>query len=172
MRASSAFIAAVSILLCALCGCAGYRLGPTNALEAGAKSVQITPFLNHSTEPGLADEVTSVVRKSVQRDGTYRLATRGESDLVVTGVIKSYQRRELSLSRDELRNVRDYQVVITAQIVIRERATGKVLMDRDVNGDAVLRVGADLGASERQLAPQLADDLAKRILALLVDGSW
>ena len=171
-RQASTFIAAVCIALCALCGCAGYRLGPTNALEAGAKSVQITPFLNHSPEPGLADEVTAAVRKSVQRDGTFRLATRGDSDLVVTGVINSYQRREISLSREELRTVRDYQVVITAQVVIRERATGKVLLDRAVNGDAVLRVGADLGASERQLVPQLADDLAKRITGLLVDGSW
>jgi hypothetical protein len=172
MRSGITFLAAACIALSALCGCGGYRFGPTNSLAAGAKSVQITPFLNHSTEPGLADEVTSAVRKSVQRDGTYRLATRGESDLVMTGVINSYQRREMSLSRDELRTVRDYQVVLTAQVVIRERATGKILVDRAVNGDAVLRVGADLGASERQLVPQLADDLAKRIIGLLVDGGW
>src|ERR1700754_2437303 len=91
-----------------LCGCAGYRLGPTGGQEAGAKSVQITPFVNNSTEPGLADEVTSALRKAVQHDGTFKLATHGNSDLILTGVITDYHRRELSLLRDDLRTVRDY----------------------------------------------------------------
>lgn len=155
-----------------LCGCAGYRLGPTNGQPAGGKSVQITPFVNHSMEPGLADEVTSALRKAVQRDGTFRLATHGDSDLIVTGVITDYRRRELSLLRDDLRTVRDYQLTLVAQVTIRERASHRVLLDRTLNGGALLRVGDDFVSSERQAAPQLAQDLARQIKDLLVDGEW
>ena len=37
-----------SLLL--LSGCAGYRLGPTNGLAAGDKSVQYVPFVNRTIE--------------------------------------------------------------------------------------------------------------------------
>ena len=39
-------------------GCAGYRLGPTNGLAAGEKSIQIIPFANQTMEPRLGDAVT------------------------------------------------------------------------------------------------------------------
>lgn len=156
----------------ALCGCAGYRLGPTNGQKAGEKSVQITPFVNNSPEPGLADEVTSAVRKAVQRDGTFKLATHGDSDLIVTGSITDYHRRELSLLRDDLRTVRDYQITVIAQVTIRERASNRLILERTINGGTLLRVGDDFGSSERQAAPQLAQDLARQVKDLLVDGGW
>lgn len=159
-------------LLLSLCGCAGYQLGPTNVQQVGGKSVQITPFLNQSPEPGLADEVTSALRKAVQRDGTFKLATKGDSDLIVTGTITEYRRRELSLLRDDLRTVRDYQITLVAQVTIRERASNRVLTDRVVNGTTLLRVGDDFVSSERQASPQLARELARQITDLLVDGEW
>src|SRR5215469_11489417 len=70
-----------------LSGCAGYQLGPTNGLEAGQKTIQITPFLNHTLEPRLGDAVTTALRLRIQRDGTYRLASHGGADIIVTGVL-------------------------------------------------------------------------------------
>src|SRR3982751_5463950 len=73
-------------------GCAGYSLGPTNGVAARAKSVQITPFPNETLEPRLTDAVTAQLHKQFQRDGTYQLATRDPGDIVVSGVIKLYER--------------------------------------------------------------------------------
>jgi hypothetical protein len=162
----------VLLLLVSLAGCAGYRLGPTNGTESGTRSVQVLPFVNESAEPGLADEVTTAVRKSVQRDGTFKLASRSEADLIVSGVLSDFRRRELSLSRNDLRTVSDYQVAVTAKVTIRERATGKVVSERTITGGALLRVGDDLVSSERQALPQIARDLARQITGQLVDGSW
>jgi len=169
MRIILAGTFAIALLLC---GCAGYRLGPTGGQTAGARSVQITPFLNHSLEPGLADELTESVRKSVQQDGTFRLATHGDSDLILEGVIINYRRREVSLSDDDVRTVQDYQVSMGVQVSIRERYTGRVVADREVRGSTLLRVGDNLASAERQAAPVLAKDLARQITALLVDGAW
>jgi hypothetical protein len=156
----------------ALSGCAGYRLGPANGLAAGEKTVQITPFTNRTLEPRLGDAVTAALRKQVQRDGTYRLATRETGDIVVSGVVTRYYRQELSFVPNDIATARDYRVRLTAQVTARERGTGKVLLDQPVTGYTLTRVGPDLASTERQALPLLAEDLAKRVVALLADGGW
>lgn len=153
-------------------GCGGYHLGPTNGQTVGEKSVEITPFLDHTPELGLANEVTAALRKYVQRDGTYRLATHKDGDLIVSGVVTTYHRRAMSLLSSDLRTVTDYQLTITAQVTVRERATGRVVWERPIKGQTVLRVGSDFDSSERQSAPLLAQDLAQKVHFQLVDESW
>src|ERR1700722_20934102 len=80
-----------------LAGCAGYRLGPTNGEPAGTRSIQVNPFANKTLEPGLVDYVTSSLRKDLQRDGTFRLDTQQEGDIVLSGVITAYSRSALSV---------------------------------------------------------------------------
>jgi len=169
------FVAPIVLGLLALfilAGCAGYRLGPVNGEVAGEKSVQITPFSNKTLEPRLADAVTSQMRKELQRDGTYKLATHDDGDIIVTGVITHYTRHELSFVPHDLVTVRDFRVTMTAQVTARERSTGKILIDQPVSGYTLVRVGSDLTSSERQALPLLASDLAKHVTALLAEGSW
>lgn len=156
----------------ALAGCAGYRLGPSNGLEAGAKSVEIAPFANHTLQPRLTDAVTTQMRKELQRDGTYRLATHGGADIVVTGTLTVYQRLVVTFAPQDVLTVQDYRLSLTAEVTARERSTGKILLERPVTGFTLIRVGADLSSAERQAMPLLAQDLAKNVTALLAEGSW
>jgi hypothetical protein len=156
----------------ALSGCAGYHLGPTNGLAAGEKSIQITPFSNKTLVARLGDAVTSALHKSLQHDGTYRLATHDDGDIIVSGVITRYQRYELSFVPSDVLTVRDYRVELTAQVTARDRSTGKIILDKTVSGYALMRVGSDMTSDERQVLPVLADNFAKNATALLVDGSW
>jgi hypothetical protein len=153
-----------------LCGCAGYTLGPGNGLAARDKSIRIAPFANQTLEPRLGDAVMSALRKHLQRDGTYRLSTRGSADIVVSGVISDYSRHELSLLPNDVLTVNDYRVNVTAQVTVRDAGTGRVLLDQPVKGYTLVRVGTDLTSAERQAMPLLAEDLAKNVTALLVDG--
>ena len=153
-------------------GCAGYRLGPTSGLAAGDKSVQIAPFLNRTLEPRLSDALALQLRKQLQRDGTYRLASHDDGDVIVTGTIVRYDRLELSFQPSDVLTVRDYRLRMTAHVTARERASGKMLLDQPVTGTTLVRVGNDFASSERQALPLLADDLARNVTALLVDGTW
>jgi len=153
-------------------GCAGYRLGPTGGQVAGEKSVQIVPFVNRTPEPRLADAVTSALRKEIQRDGTFHLATRDAGDIIVSGVLTSYQRHEVSFVPNDIATARDYDVNLTAQITAHERTTGKILFDQPIKSFTLIRVGSDLANTERQALPLLATDLGKRVAALLADGNW
>lgn len=155
-----------------LCGCAGYRMGSTTGFRSGEKSIQITPFQNRTFEPRLTAPVTLALRKSIQRDGTYQLSTRGEPDVIVTGELLEYERDAVSFERRDILTARDFEVRVVAKVTAVERLTGRVLLDREVSGRTTLRSGEDLNQAEFQAVPLLADDLARNITSLLADGTW
>ncbi len=147
-------------------------MGPSNGLTAGERSIQISPFTNQTLEPRVGDALTAALRKQLQRDGTYHLATHDDGDLIVTGTVTQFERTGLSYQSSDVLTLLDYRVTVTAHVTARERGTGKIVLDRDVTGYTLVRPGADLPSAERQALPLLADDLAKNVTALLVDGSW
>jgi Lipopolysaccharide-assembly len=153
-------------------GCAGYRLGPTTGVPAGTRSIQVNLFRNRTLEPRLSEAVGMALRQALQRDGSYRLDTAGDGDIVVSGVITSYDRGALTFQPSDILSVRDYTVRLTARITARDRRSGKVLLDRDVTGRTTIRVGADEASAERQALPVLAEDLARNAASLLADGGW
>lgn len=162
------------LLLCAalLAGCAGYRLGPVNGAVAGEKSIEILPFNNQTLQPRLGDAVTQALRERLQTDGTYHLDTHGAADVVVTGVITRYHRMAVAYLNTDVTTARSYRVDITAHVVARERATGKLLLEKDVTGYTLVTVGTDLASAERQATPLLAEDLAQNISELITEGAW
>ncbi|MGV3755547.1 MAG: LPS assembly lipoprotein LptE [Verrucomicrobiota bacterium] len=155
-----------------LTGCAGYQLGPTNGTTAGARSIEVQFFQNETGEPRLIEAVTQSLRKTLQQDGTYKLDTRGESTVIVTGTLLRYDRGGVTFQPSDIRTVRDYNVTLTARVIARERASGKVLLDKVISGRTTLRAGSDLASAERQSLPNLAEDLSRNITTYLVDGTW
>ena len=139
-----------------LSGCAGYKLGPTNGAVAREKSVQINPFSDQTLQPPVTDAFAQQLRKELQRAATYTPAD--------------------SFSIYDILSVRDSRLVLSARVTARERSTGKVIFERGdsnpVTGYTLIRVGSDLTSAERQAMPLLAQDLARNVTALLVDGSW
>ncbi|HWN93514.1 MAG TPA: LPS assembly lipoprotein LptE [Methylomirabilota bacterium] len=155
-----------------LTGCAGYKLGPSNGLEAGAQSIQINPVVNKTFEPRIAEELNHQLRKQIQRDGTYKLRTRGEGDVVVTATISTYQRfGEAFQPRDTL-TVRDYRIQLVAFVTAYDRISGKNLVNREFIGRTSVRIGSDQASSERQALPLLTEDLARSITSAITDGDW
>lgn len=155
-----------------LAGCAGYHLGPTNGTHSGQRSVQVNSFLNQTIEPRLSDAVTSSLRKNLQREGTYKLNTQNDGDIILTGTILNYDRVQLSSQSTDVLTPRQYRIVLAAQVVARERLSGKVVLNRRVAGQSTTFVGNDLPSAERQILPLVAEDLARNITDLLADGTW
>ena len=153
-------------------GCVGYKLGPVNGLAAGARSVEVNPFSNHTLEPRLGDEVTAQLRQQVQRDGTYTLASHKDGDIVVSGSVTGYLRHEVSLSPNDTLTVRDYRLEVRAQVTATDRSTGKLVLNQPVSGFTLIRVTSNMMSTERQAMPLLAADLAKNVTALLAEGAW
>jgi hypothetical protein len=170
MRILKFFLPGLAAVL--LAGCAGYRLGAVNGEVAGGKTIEIMPFNNQTLQPRLGDAVTQALRERLQADGTYRLVTGSSGDVVVSGVIRTYEQEGLGYLNNDASTPQNFRIAVTAHVVARDRATGKLLLDRDVHGHTLINIGSDLVSSERQAAPVLAADLAQNITALLTEGGW
>ncbi|MEQ2005521.1 MAG: LPS assembly lipoprotein LptE [Limisphaerales bacterium] len=158
--------------LVSLTGCAGYKLGSTASFPAGQHSIQVGLIQNQTLEPRLIEAVNNALRKRFQQDGTYKLDTRGESDVILTGVITRFDRAAISFQPADVLTVRDYALGMVAKITVKDRGTGKVIFDREVSGRTTIRAGTDLASAERQAVPLLAEDLARNAASLIVDGNW
>lgn len=170
LRALKFFLPCAAALL--LAGCAGYKLGAVNGTVAGDKSVTIRPFDNQTLQPRLGDAVTQALRERIQSDATFRLATDGEGEVVVTGTISKYEREGVGSLSTDAATPQNFRIRVTVHVVARERATGKVVLDRDVIAYTLVSVNSDLASSERQAMPLLGQDAAQTITALLADGTW
>lgn len=153
-------------------GCAGYRLGSTTGFEAGSRSVEVRYFQNHTVQPRLAEALAHALRKRLQQDGTYRLTTSGDADLVITGDIVRFDRRAVSFQPGDVRTTRDEEIELAVRLVAADRVAGTNLLDREVVGRMVVRVSGDQTSAERQALTQLAEDFANRTVPLIVDGAW
>ena len=170
MRALKLFLPVLAAIF--LSGCAGYRLGSVNGDAAGEKTVQVLPFDNQTLQPRLNDDVTQALRERLQTDGTYRLVTGEPGDLVVRGVIRTYTRVGLGNLNRDASTMQNYRVAVTVHVTVTDRVSGKVRLDRDVQGFTLVNVGPDFASSERQAAPLLAANLAQNITGLLAEGAW
>jgi hypothetical protein len=152
-------------------GCA-YRLGPTNGTDAGSTSIDVRLFQNHTIEPRLSEPVAQALRRHLQQDGTFKLVTRGDADVLVTGQLIRYERRPVSYQPNDIIRVRDYEVRVTAKVHAIKTGSGATVLEREVFGRSLVQASDDQGSSERQAVPLAAADLARNITALLVDGTW
>ena len=159
-------------VMMACAGCAGYRVGPVSGDVAGDRSIEVTPFASKVIEPRVGDAVTTSLRGQLEQEGTFRLNTRGEADIVVTGSVIEYDRSSISVKLQDTLTPRDYRLRIRAHVMARDRTSGRVLLDRDVLGITTLRITSDLSSGERQAIPQATEDLARNITALLTEGAW
>ncbi len=78
----------------------------------------------------------------------------------------------MSFQPRDILSVRDFEVQIITRIRAADRATGRVLLDRELSGRTTVRLGGDLASAERQALPLLGNDLAKKAVALLAEGAW
>ena len=153
-------------------GCASYRVGPVNPAIPAGQSVEVGLFQNATPQPGLSESVNASIRRELQRDGTFELATGGDGDVLLTGNITAYRRSAVSFQPRDILSVRDFEVELVTRILAAEKATGKVLIDHELTGRTTVRLGGDLASAERQALPLLANDLAKKTVALLAEGEW
>ena len=171
-RISCRFVLAAVILVGVASGCGGYRLGPTNGLSARSQSVFVQPFTNETLQPRFEDDFTHAVRIGVQREGTYRLGTQRDADILIQGAITHYTREGLSFNPDDLVQVEDYNLIVTARVSAYERASGRKIFERTFNGSTQVRAESDLTSAERQALPLVAEDMGYRIVDQLADGDW
>jgi hypothetical protein len=141
-------------------------------MQAGSRSLQVNLFQNDTLQPRLTEAVATSIRRGIQRDGTFRLATQDDGDWIMNGKILTFDRGALSFQPADVLTVRDYSLYMTAKVIVIDRGSGKKVMETTTYGRTVIRAGSDLASAERQAIPLMAEDMARNLTSQLVDGSW
>jgi hypothetical protein len=117
--------------------------------------------------------VTQALRRHLQQDGTLRLETdSGATDLLLETTIEDYERLPRAFQRGDVITVQEYELRMTVHVKLTERASNEVILDRRVVGRTSLLVSDDQFSSERQAAPLLADDFARKAVLYVTEGTW
>lgn len=157
--------------LCALTGCAGYRLGPAKpAFLKDVHTVAVPTFRNDTLEPRLEVLVTDSVIKQLQQDGTYKVGPEAEADAILTATIEKIQRNPARSVRGNVLLTREFNLTLTLRFQFADRVTRRVLDSGSLLGQTSYFVGSDLQQNERQAIPLAAEQVAVRLVSQLTEG--
>jgi len=120
LRAAALLLAAVL-----LAGC-GYSLGPGRPVQ-GAATVTIPVFGNRTYRRGVETDLARLLVSEIHSRTTLRVVDAG-GDLVVEGTIVNAD--EVLLSQGEDQTVRESTVLVTVDILVRDRRTGELVRPR------------------------------------------
>ncbi len=159
------------VLLFALSGCAGYRLGNVSGRSIqGVHTVFVPMAHNHSLTPNLETVLTDAIIRRFNNDGTLVPSTDNadsEVDVDVTGVDTTPIRSTIS---DTLATAQ-YQLTIRAKVTfINKRMAKTILKDSQVTGQTSFYLQNDVVEGERQALPLASEDLAKNVVILVTEG--
>jgi len=166
--AKIAICAVFAATLAAWCtGCVGYRLGTT--LPPGIKTVYVPTFVNGTGEPQVDTVATRSAIQELQRDGTLSLsdATNADAHLYVT--VTGYKLDPLRYDRNRSKTTREYRLLLTAEVEFKRRDPEEVLVKKKVRGDTTFDLVGSMAAAKIEALPDAADDLAHKIVELLVE---
>ncbi|MFC1498079.1 LPS assembly lipoprotein LptE [Verrucomicrobiota bacterium] len=156
------------VFVVTLNGCVGYRLGST--LPSYIKTIHVPTFINKCNEPMLETETTQAAVREFQKDGTLRVTGAVEADLLLSVTLVDYDLRSLRFGKNQAKATKEYRLKITAEINCKDRLTGKVMIRKQVQGEATFEPSGDLSSAKRSALPEAARDLAHDIVENIVEA--
>ncbi|MEI6807183.1 MAG: LptE family protein [bacterium] len=159
----------ISAIVIGLTGCFGYQLG--TSLPPNITSVYVRPFDNRSGEPDVETAVTSATVREFQKDGSLRMANAEEADVIVEASVTRVTLEPLRYSKDRATETTEFRLLITANVALKDRKTGKVLSTHPgLTGKNTFVPAGDLSSAKRLAIPTAAQDLAHRVVAAVVEA--
>ncbi len=152
-----------------MAGCVGYQLGST--LSKNLTSIAVPTFINKCGEPQIENDTTSATKSEFQKDGTLSIASADEADLILDVTLSKYTLQPLQYFKTDPKTANQYRLILTADIVLTQAKTKKVLLKKTVTGQTTFYPGGDINSAKRTALPNGAADLAHFIVENVVE-TW
>lgn len=125
---------------------------------------------NKSTQPLLEAATTQAIIQEFQRDGSLEVASEVNADSILKVVITDYRIVPIAYETGRATATEEYRIFITASFVATRSDDGSVFAESAwVQGDATTELIADLTAAKEEGLPIAARDLARNIVASIVE---
>ena len=166
----TAMLLGMALVLLALPGCVGYRLGST--LPPDVKSIYVKLFVNKCNEPLLEIDTTNATIAEFQKDGTLRIVPKGEADVLLETTLNALTLTPLSYDQTiDATKPNQYRLTLQVSFVLRRAKTREIMNEASVIGESTFMFLGNLNSSKRAAIPAASEDLAKRIVEKVVE-TW
>lgn len=144
--------AALALLLSA-CSLEFYHMGGMKpAAMQEMNTFRVEMFENHSTQPAASVLLTTALTDSMQRDGTYRLASAAGADFIISGEVTHISRESLLTDPNDTYLSREIGVVLHVRYKVRNARTGEIVAERAATGEGSYFVTAGNAQSSLETA--------------------
>ena len=167
LRASGAVL-----LILALSGCAGYRVGNISGRDLqGVRSVYVPTAKNTSLEPDLQMTVTNAIIRRFSDDGTLEVNQNANADSELDITIINVDHNPIRSSNNDINVTAQYELKIQATATFVNRRLGrKIFENMSVSGSTTFFTQSNIQEGERQALPLAAQDLANNTVKLVTEG--
>ena len=130
---------AALLAVLALAACGYHLSGTGTTVPESARTIRMALFTNHTRETGLEVRLHRAVEDEFRRQGTLRIVTEDDADLVLSGDIRRFTSVPVAFSATD--EAVQYQGIMQVSLRLTERETGHVLFE-----NKLLQESQDFGA--------------------------
>lgn len=149
-------------------GCAGYKLGST--LPPDIRTIFIPTFVNQCKEPLIEIEATNATITEFQQDGTLKVVRAlQDADVMLTVELDSITLSPLRYSQTDKSKPNEYRLTLSATFELKRARTQELIGQDSVYGEATFLYAGNMSSAKRSAAPKASEDMAKRLVAKVVE---
>jgi hypothetical protein len=124
MRRIRAHVVPIVAMLVSV-GCGYHFAGGGRTFDPALHTIGVESFANETREIGVEKRLAMAIEREFVIRGPLKVAKFDESDLQLTGTVKTAEDRPVAFNRDD--EVLIYQTVLALDLELRRRDTGKLL---------------------------------------------
>jgi outer membrane lipopolysaccharide assembly protein LptE/RlpB len=159
---------ALLLLAALLAGGCGYTVRGT--LPSHINTVAVPIFRNRTPEPAIEGFITRAVVEAFSTNGRLKVVSSGQADAVLDGEIIGYSVSSIAFDKDS--NVRQYRLVVTLNLKMRDVRRGGLLFQQNgVTEQADFRVQDTVSQTisrEETALRAAAVDIGRSIVSLAI----
>jgi len=112
-----------TLALAVLVGGCGYSVQGT--LPGDIKTIAIPIFQNLTREPAVEGLITRAVVEAFSTNGRLKVVSAADADAILDGEVAGYSVYSIAFDKDS--NVREYRLVVSVNLLLRDRRKNEVL---------------------------------------------
>ncbi len=133
-------------------------------------TIAVPTFENNTLIPRIEVLVTDTVIKQFQQDGTFKIASNENADVILKGEISRITRSPERSVRGNVLATSEFNLVMRLRYKLVGNDGKPVGPPGEVSGSTSFFVGTDVITDERQALPLATEELANHLVSQLSEG--
>ncbi len=154
----------LSVIALLLSGCGVYTLNPRGA--SSYKTIAIEPLDNKTAEFGVTDQLTSIIIDAFIADGSMKVVSAANADVILTGTLLDYKRDFNVFNQSD--QVQSYKVTLSFEIELKKGSDQSTIWKENITEQGLYAANTET----EQDGQKKAGDLLVQAILNKTTKSW